>query len=64
MFTKEVPHGSGYKKISDVAQNYSYLDSIIDKMIQQNSSARYFFNRRNKKRINRQKKMNLLPYRN
>lgn len=41
MFTKEVPHGSGYKKISDVAQNYSYLDSIIDKMIQQNSSARY-----------------------
>ena len=34
MFTNDVPQGVGFKKISSNSQNYSYLDSIIEKMIQ------------------------------
>lgn len=35
MFTGDVPHGAGYKRIADVAPNYGYLDPIVDAMIQQ-----------------------------
>ena len=35
MFTALVPHGAGYKTIGAVAANYSYLDPIVERMIQQ-----------------------------
>lgn len=40
MFTGKVPIGSGYKKISDVSQEYSFLDDIVDRMIKQNKDER------------------------
>ena len=33
MFTQEIPQGTGYKTISSVSPEYSYLDEIVDKMI-------------------------------
>jgi serine/threonine protein kinase len=41
MFTKEIPQGSGYKTISSISPEYSYLDEIIEKMIRQNPDERF-----------------------
>jgi serine/threonine protein kinase len=35
MFTKEVPHGTGYKSIASVAPDYAYLDGIVERMLRQ-----------------------------
>jgi serine/threonine protein kinase len=40
MFTNEVPHGAGYKRIGDVQPDFSYLDAIVDAMTQQNPQSR------------------------
>lgn len=40
MFTHEIPQGTGYKTISAVSPEFSYLDEIVDKMIRQNSDDR------------------------
>jgi serine/threonine protein kinase len=41
LFTGEIPFGRNHKTISSVYPQYSYLDSIVEKMIQQNPSDRY-----------------------
>lgn len=41
LFTKEIPHGAGYKKIADINSEYIYLDKIVEKMIMQSPSDRY-----------------------
>jgi serine/threonine protein kinase len=41
MFTSEVPQGAGYRPISVVAQGFSYLDGIVEQMIQQDPAARH-----------------------
>lgn len=40
MFTGRVPQGSGFRKVSDVTQNYPYLDDLIEVMRQHDSSRR------------------------
>jgi len=40
MFTGEVPQGAGYRHILTVAQDFSYLDGIVEQMIQQDPAAR------------------------
>ncbi len=40
-FTKSVIQGTGYRRISEVAPDYSYLDTIIEKLVQQDSSKRF-----------------------
>lgn len=35
MFTGEVLHGTGYKRIEEVNPAYAYLDDIVDQMVQQ-----------------------------
>ena len=35
MFTGEVPQGTGFRKIGDVASEYAYLDEIVDRMVRQ-----------------------------
>lgn len=42
MFTKEIPQASGYKKIADVNQEYSYLDEIFELLFKQNASERLY----------------------
>ena len=32
MFTGEVPHGAGFKRIKEAAPNYAYLDVIVERM--------------------------------
>jgi serine/threonine protein kinase len=41
MFTNEVPQGAGFRRIAEVAAEYSYLDEIVDRMIQQSRDQRY-----------------------
>lgn len=41
LFTNSVPQGAGYKTIASVAPQYSYLDPLVDRMIQQDPSARF-----------------------
>jgi serine/threonine protein kinase len=41
MFTHEIPQGTGYKTISSVSTEYSYLDEIVEKMIRQNPEDRF-----------------------
>ena len=41
MITGVVPAGEDYKKIRDVDSDYSFLDSIVKKMISQNQDNRY-----------------------
>jgi serine/threonine protein kinase len=36
MFTGKVPYGTGYKKISSVSDDYSFLDDVVDEMLRQN----------------------------
>lgn len=40
MFTHEIPQGTGYKTISPISPEYSYLDEIVEKMIRQNPDDR------------------------
>lgn len=40
MFTGEVPQGSGFKCISEVAPQFAYLDPIVDSMLQQQPQQR------------------------
>lgn len=40
-FTRQVPHGTGFKKIADVSSAHSYLDKIVEKMIHQNPDRRF-----------------------
>jgi hypothetical protein len=41
LFTRAIPQGVGYRRIADVAPDYSYLDDLVDGMIQQNPERRY-----------------------
>lgn len=41
MFTKKIPYGNSYMKISDVDKKFNFLDKIIDKMLYQNPDKRY-----------------------
>lgn len=41
MFTKKIPFGHSYKKVSNVDTKYSFLDKIIDKMISQSPNDRF-----------------------
>ena len=40
MFTGAVPQGTGFRKVSDAAPDYAYLDGLIDLMLRQDSSLR------------------------
>lgn len=40
LFTGHVPYGSSYKKIGDVAPEYSFLDDVVELMIKQNKDDR------------------------
>jgi serine/threonine protein kinase len=35
IFTGDVPHGAGHRRIGEVAPDYAYLDPLVDSMIQQ-----------------------------
>ena len=41
MFTHEIPQGTGYKTISSISPEYSYLDEVVEKMIRQNPDERF-----------------------
>lgn len=41
LFTGQVIQGSNYRKISDVNENYAFLDDIVEKMTNQNPDNRY-----------------------
>ncbi len=41
MFTHEVPQGSGYRTIGNVAPDFAYLDQIVERMIQSSPERRY-----------------------
>lgn len=41
LFTGEIPQGTNFKKISDVTDEYSYLDEIANKMLEQNPLSRF-----------------------
>lgn len=40
MFTKKIPLSIGYTKISDINNDYAFLDEVVDMMIQQDSNKR------------------------
>lgn len=40
MYTKQVAHGTGFRRIEDVAPEYAYLDGLVDMMIQQQPNQR------------------------
>jgi serine/threonine protein kinase len=40
LFTGDVPHGAGYKKIVSVAPEYAWIDEIVEEMIQQDPERR------------------------
>lgn len=41
MFTKKIPFGNSYKKVSNVDTHYAFLDKVVDKMISQNPNDRF-----------------------
>jgi serine/threonine protein kinase len=41
LFTNVLAHGTGYKTIKSVAEEYSYLDPIVERMLHQNPASRY-----------------------
>lgn len=41
MFTREVPHGAGYRTIESVAPEFAYLDPIVERLIQKSPEKRY-----------------------
>lgn len=40
MFTGAVPHGTGFRKISDVSPSFSYVDGLVELMLRNDSAAR------------------------
>ena len=40
MFTKAVPHGTGYKLIASAAPEFAYLDTMVEQMIQHSQGER------------------------
>ena len=40
MFTREIPYGTGFKKIENVEPDFEYLDSLVEEMIQRSPMAR------------------------
>lgn len=40
LFTGEVPQGAGFKRVRDTQSSYSYIDDIVDSMIQQSPQNR------------------------
>jgi serine/threonine protein kinase len=40
MFTKELPHGTGFKTIDSVAPEFGYLDELVSEMLRQSSDER------------------------
>lgn len=40
MFTGTVPHGTGFRKVSDVSPNYPYVDGLVELMLRHDSAAR------------------------
>jgi len=41
LFTTELAHGTNYKTIISVTADYLYLDSLVEKMLQQDPTSRY-----------------------
>mgnify|MGYP001614025497 CR=1 FL=1 len=41
MFTRQVPHGTGYKTISQIVPEYAYLDDLVTKMLRQSPQDRF-----------------------
>ncbi len=41
LFTTELAHGTNYKTITSVTADYLYLDSLVEKMLQQYPTSRY-----------------------
>lgn len=41
IFTGELPLGKNHKTISQLSEKYQYLDSVVDRMLQQNPTDRY-----------------------
>jgi tRNA A-37 threonylcarbamoyl transferase component Bud32 len=41
MFTGEVIQGTGFKRIGDIAASYSYLDEIVERLVQYDPHARF-----------------------
>ena len=41
LYTGVIPTGAGYRTVADVVPEYSYLDSIVDRAIQQDIGQRY-----------------------
>ena len=41
MFTGVVPHGTGFRRIADVAPDFGYLDVVVEAMIQQDREKRF-----------------------
>ncbi len=40
MFTGTVPHGTGFRKVSDISPNFAYIDGLIEVMLRHDSTAR------------------------
>jgi serine/threonine protein kinase len=40
MFTRAVPHVTGFRRVSEVAPDYAYLDGMIDLMLRQDATSR------------------------
>ncbi|WP_081065178.1 serine/threonine-protein kinase [Burkholderia cepacia] len=40
LFTGQIPHGTGYQKIGDVAADFAWLDEIVDTMLRQDPAGR------------------------
>lgn len=55
LFTGEIPQGNGYKHIGDVNQEFNYLDSIVESMVQQKPENRPPSIKEIKKELIRQK---------
>ena len=41
LLTSEIPHGSGYRKVSDVHPEWEYLDDVVEGLIQHSPANRY-----------------------
>ncbi|GEM_PF-3397216 len=41
LITRKIPHGTNYKTIGSVVEEFEYLDSLVEKMLQQDPSDRF-----------------------
>lgn len=41
LFTAEIPHGTNYKTVKSISDKYAYLDSLVEKMLNQNPALRF-----------------------